>query len=73
MWGLNLPGWSGHLPPPFIPRKIGRYLFDRIRDLNTIERYLENAYSNRSAFEDELVRNIPYDQIFLSLVKDLKF
>ena len=55
VWGLNLKGWSGHLPPPFIPRKIGRYLFDRIRDLGTIEKYLEAAYANRSAFDDTLV------------------
>ena len=55
VWGLNLPGWSGHLPPPAIPRRIGRYLFDRIRDLNTIEKYLDNAYANREAFDEELV------------------
>lgn len=55
VWGLNLPGWSGKLPPPAIPRQIGRYLFDRIRDLNTIERYLENAYANRDAFDEDLV------------------
>ena len=28
VWGLNLPGWSGHLPAPAIPKAIGRYLFD---------------------------------------------
>lgn len=56
VWGLNLPGWSGKLPPPAIPRQVGRYLFDRIRDMNTIERYLENAYANRGAFGEELVR-----------------
>ena len=56
VWGLNLAGWSGHLPAPKIPKAIGRYLFDRIRDLNTIEKYLENAYANRKAFSDELVR-----------------
>jgi pimeloyl-ACP methyl ester carboxylesterase len=55
VWGLNLPGWSGHLPPPKIPKIIGRYLFDRIRDLDTIEKYLENAYANRKAFDKELV------------------
>lgn len=48
-------GWSGHLPAPFVPKKIGRYLFDRIRDLDTIEKYLETAYSNRSAFGEDLV------------------
>lgn len=55
VWGLNLPFWSGELPPPAIPRRIGRYLFDRIRDLNTIEKYLDNAYANRNAFDEELV------------------
>jgi len=55
VWGLNLKGWSGHLPPPFIPRKIGRFLFDQIRDLGTIEKYLENAYTNRGAFDETLV------------------
>jgi len=58
VWGLNLPGWSGHLPPPAIPRAIGRYLFDRIRDLGTIEKYLENAYANRGAFDDDLIAKI---------------
>jgi len=58
VWGLNLPGWSGSLPPPAIPRRIGRYLFDRIRDLNTIERYLENAYFSRNAFNEELMNQI---------------
>ena len=55
VWGLNLPGWSGRLPPPVLPRRIGRYLFDRIRDLGTIEKYLEAAYVNRKAFDLELV------------------
>jgi len=58
VWGLNLPGWSGHVPPPSIPRAIGRYLFDRIRDLNTIEKYLEAAYANRDAFDEKLCRDI---------------
>ena len=39
VWGLNLPGWDGVLPPPYIPRQIGRYLFDQIRDMKTIEKY----------------------------------
>lgn len=52
---MNLPGWSGNLPPPLIPRAIGRYLFDRIRDLKTIDTYLQAAYANKSAFGDELV------------------
>ena len=58
VWGLNLPGWDGRLPPPPIPRQIGRYLFDKIRDYDTIEKYLDNAYSNRDAFDDELIHQI---------------
>lgn len=58
VWGLNLPGWSGHLPAPSIPKAIGRYLFDRIRDLGTIETYLENGYANRGAFGEELINQI---------------
>jgi pimeloyl-ACP methyl ester carboxylesterase len=58
VWGLNLPGWSGKLPPPAIPRKIGRVLFDWIRDIGTIEKYLETAYANREAFGQELMNQI---------------
>lgn len=55
VWGLNLPGWSGHLPPPKVPKAIGRYLFDKIRNLQTIEKYLDNAYARKEAYTDELV------------------
>ena len=55
VWGLNLPGWSGHLPAPAIPKRVGRFLFDQIRDLGTIEKYLENAYARKEAFSEELV------------------
>jgi pimeloyl-ACP methyl ester carboxylesterase len=58
IWGLNLPFWSGELPPPAIPRKIGRWLFDWIRDLSTIEKYLESAYASSKAFGKELVYQI---------------
>ena len=58
VWGLNLPGWSGHLPAPYIPKAIGRYLFDRIRDLRTIEKYLENAYARTEAFGEDLMNQI---------------
>ena len=58
VWGLNLPFWDGALPPPFLPRKIGRYLFDQIRDLNTIAKYLESAYANRNAFDEKLMKQI---------------
>lgn len=58
VWGLNLPGWSGRLPSPKLPKIIGRKLFDWIRDLATIEKYLDNAYFHRMAFEGELPQQI---------------
>lgn len=58
VWGLNLPGWSGNLPAPALPRKVGRILFDWIRDLGTIEKYLETAYANRKAFGLDLMKQI---------------
>ena len=58
VWGLNAPGWSGVLPAPFLPKSIGRYLFDRIRDFNTIEKFLGETYSNRLAFDDDLMKRI---------------
>lgn len=67
VWGLNLPGWSGHLPPPKIPKAIGRYLFDRIRDLNTIEKYLEAAYSRKEAYDKTLVGIVRNFRTILSI------
>jgi len=58
VWGFNLPGWSGHLPAPFIPKFIGRYLFDRIRDLKTISTFLNNCYANRAAYDERLMHQI---------------
>ena len=58
VWGLNLPFWSGALPAPFIPKKIGRFLFNRIRNNKTIETFLEQTYANRLAFDDELMQKI---------------
>ena len=58
VWGLNLPGWSGELPAPVFPKAIGRFLFDQIRDLETIEKYLEAAYYNRDAFDQPLMSAI---------------
>lgn len=58
VWGLNLPGWNGRLPAPLIPKMVGRYLFDRIRDLSTIEQYLVAAYGNRNSFDLELMKQI---------------
>lgn len=58
VWGLGLPGWNSQLPPPSIPRRVGRFLFDKIRNFDTINLYLEQAYSQRDAFDDELVNQI---------------
>ena len=55
VWGSKLPGWNGHLPAPTIPKAVGRYLFDRIRDLKTIDQFLTATYSRPQAFDDELV------------------
>ena len=52
VWGLNLPGWSGHLPAPWLPKLVGRYLFDRMRDRGTIEEFLGTTYVNREAWCD---------------------
>ena len=58
VWGLGLPGWDAKLPAPFIPKAIGRFLFDRIRDYDTIKLYLAQAYSRPEAFDDELLQQI---------------
>jgi pimeloyl-ACP methyl ester carboxylesterase len=58
VWGLNLPGWSGRLPAPLIPKLIGGYLFDRIRDLRILEVYLASAYANAEAYDTTLVEQI---------------
>jgi len=57
-WGLNLPGWSGHLPAPALAKRTGRFLFDRIRDYNTIREYLKACYGNAAAFDEQLVQDI---------------
>lgn len=64
VWGLNLPGWSGTLPAPAVPRAIGRYLFDRMRDLNTIRAFLDNSYSRKDAFDETLVRKTIFSSDF---------
>jgi len=51
VWGLNLPGWDGKLPAPPFPKWVGRQMFDLIRDLNVIDKYLEAAYVHREAFD----------------------
>lgn len=58
VWGLNLPFWSGHLPPPLLPRIVGRVLFDLIRDKRTIRKYLNSAYANSGAYDEELIQQI---------------
>jgi pimeloyl-ACP methyl ester carboxylesterase len=61
-WGLNLPGWDGTLPAPIIPKLIGRFLFDQIRDLHNIKLFLQAVYANGeedlAAFDDTLVQQI---------------
>jgi pimeloyl-ACP methyl ester carboxylesterase len=44
IWGLNLPGWSGHLPAPNLPKRIGRYLFDQMRSTTIIQQFLKATY-----------------------------
>jgi len=58
VWGLNLPGWSGHLPPPPLPKMVGRFLFDRMRDRNTIEEFLDTTYVNKAAYDELLVEDV---------------
>ena len=53
IWGLNLPGWSGHLSAPTVPKLVGRYLFDRMRNPATIEEFLATTYANRAAWYDD--------------------
>jgi len=45
VWGSNLPGWDGRLPGPAVPRAIGRYLYDRMRDRANIAEMLEQVYA----------------------------
>ncbi|KAL3918731.1 MAG: hypothetical protein SGARI_007386 [Bacillariaceae sp.] len=68
VWGLNLPFWDGNLPAPRIPKAIGRFLFDRIRDLQTIEKFLEQTYSRREAFSQELMDQIRGHAAFASIL-----
>ena len=46
IWGLDLPGWSGHLPVPLLPKRIGHFLFDVMRATNTIQQFLNITYVN---------------------------
>ena len=46
VWGSNLPGWDGRLPGPPVPRAIGRYLYDRMRDRDNIAQMLEAVYAD---------------------------
>jgi pimeloyl-ACP methyl ester carboxylesterase len=58
VWGLNLPGWSGHLPAPFLPKAIGRFLFDRMRDTNNIAQFLRTTYVHPTAYDEQLIQQI---------------
>jgi pimeloyl-ACP methyl ester carboxylesterase len=58
LWGFNVPGWNGVLPAPRIPKVIGRWLFDQIRDLKNIELFLSQVYANHHAFDETLMQQI---------------
>jgi pimeloyl-ACP methyl ester carboxylesterase len=58
VWGLRWPGWSGHLPAPLLPKAIGRFLFDRLRNPATIEQFLRTTYANPTAYDAQLIRQI---------------
>eukprot|EP00536_Pseudo-nitzschia_multiseries_P002662 jgi/Psemu1/183904/e_gw1.35.71.1 len=60
VWGSKLPGWNGYLPAPPIPKAIGRYLFDRIRDLTTIDKFLGSVYSGSAAYSDSPPLSLPH-------------
>jgi pimeloyl-ACP methyl ester carboxylesterase len=53
IWGLNLPGWSGHLPAPMLPKLVGRWLFDQMRTRTTIQQFLQTTYVNPTAYNNE--------------------
>jgi pimeloyl-ACP methyl ester carboxylesterase len=58
VWGLNLPGWSGHLPAPPIPKHVGHFLFDRMRSKQTIEQFLTQTYSSEAAYDDKFIQQV---------------
>jgi pimeloyl-ACP methyl ester carboxylesterase len=51
VWGLNLPMWDGKLPAPPLPKFVGRALFDTIRNLDVIDKYLDVAYVYKQAYD----------------------
>ncbi len=59
IWGLNLPGWTGHLPAPTIPKLVGRVLFDLMRSTSTIQQFLNVTYVNDpTVYHPTLVQDI---------------
>lgn len=58
VWGLNLPGWSGHLPAPRIPKFVSRKLFDNIRSMKTIRSFLEETYVHHDAYDDVFMEQV---------------
>lgn len=58
VWGSNLPGWDGVLPPPPLPRAVGRFLYDRMRDTSNIQTMLSAVYAEPKAIGDELPAQI---------------
>ena len=60
LWGGNLPGWDARLPGPKLPRAIGRWAYDRIRDPSNIRGLLEQTYHDEKALGDlpEKIRRV---------------
>ena len=59
IWGLNLPGWTGHLPAPTVPKLVGRVLFDLMRSTSTIQQFLNVTYVNDpTVYHPTLVQDI---------------
>ena len=52
LWGGNLPGWDARLPGPYLPRAVGRFMYDAIRDLKNIRSLLKRTYANSSQLGD---------------------
>ena len=57
IWGLNAPGWSGVLPPPPVPRTLGRALFDTMRREETMRNFLDQTYTHNDAWDDAAAAN----------------
>lgn len=72
VWGLNLPGWDGKLPAPPLPKVVGRTLFDTIRNLDVIDKYLDVAYVYKQAFDGTFADSFENESSEKELVVPLK-